>query len=1748
MGDLGAIDEDVELDQAAADDLAGSLRSLATLLETQNTDREDIRATARAAWEGRFGDEFDHRVGLSRTDATGFVTVLREAAGGLDELARLAAEEQARREAAREWVAAQDQGRGWGPLGDVVDWGHDQLFGEDAPPPPPPVEPPAIPIGDPGTTTRDEPHAATPRWPTGGTSAAKPDDLDAWITAVQGLDESATTRRGTLVDDHDTFRSTLGWGQFDASSLISAVGTWLGHNAIDRSWVAEIAQEFRDHGSGVVPDDAISIRLENAGLDGPRESVTYDLPLLWGEFPTSGYADDPVNTASGNFIEREVDLDVGGLGRLLGFDRVYNSRSDRDGPFGRGWSSWASCRLAVEPGAARWVGPDGQEVVVPLDPSTPGAFARVVGMPGLVVVDHDGGLALERFDRVRLRFGADGRPLSAEDGPGTRVTFDHDGDGRLVRMAHGSGRTVRLDWHGERIVALHCGDGRSVHYRYDGRGRLVGSDGGPHGPRRYDVDDDGRVLAVTDADGVVEVRNTYDAEGRVLTQLSPLGRRTRYRYGAGHVTTIDDDGAGPVNRYEHDDRGRLVAVTDGEGHTLRRSYDRWGNPAEVIERDGTVTRREWDELARPVRREGADGGWETFVYDDRGRLVCTTTSTGATTRYRYDGDERLPGEVIDAEGAITRLDVRDGLVHAVTDADGVTVRFRYDGQGDLAAVVDAAGNTTTVERDAAGRVTAVTSPLGARHESRYDAAGRPVVERDPSGGERRFTWTAAGRLRAVVDPAGGRRELRHGPDGALREVVDETGAVTRRRLDPLGNITEVATPDGATWRFAYDRLCRLVTTRDPLDGIWSRDHDVNGRVVATTDPAGVRRELDHDPAGRVIRMADAVTSVDLDHTDEDRVRAVRRPDGSTTAVTYDRCGRITSITDPDGGVRRYAYTPAGRLTAVTSPLGHVTRFEHDNRGHRTAVVDPLGHRWACARDADGRVIRIESPTGEVVTFRYDVAGRLVARTSSDGGFTSYAHDANGRVIATTDPCGGTVRFVRDAAGRLVAAVDANGATTRYERDERGLVHTIVDPLGGRTVFDHDALGRLVRRTDPLGRAVEYAYDAGGRLTARILATGEHRRWWHDASGRVRGLGPADDDEPEVTIARDALGRAAEVDEPGFRHELRWDRRGRLAARSRNGLGLSWRYDADGRTVAVVGADGTEIGYGHDATGRLTAITHPATGTVRVERDPAGRPVVRWSDAGRQSWRYDGGVLVGHEATTAHGTVSSTALERDAAGRVAAVTSEGRRTAFRYDAAGQLVEVDGPDGNRTYAYDAAGRLVAETGPDGRAVATYDAAHQLLERRDVTGTARFSYDAAGRRTSREGPGGDVRTFGWDGAGRLRHVGDHDIRVDALGDLAEVDGRPLVWDPVTVVPRLRWADGVTVVGADEPLAEVEPGGEASWLTADWQGSVGPPGGLDPWGAPPGAGAAGAACAVGDSVPFGYRGELTVDGLVWLRHRAYDPATRSFLSTDPLPGVPGTPVAANTYHYAGNDPVDALDPLGLRPLTDADLAGYTGSDGWLDTAAGWGGTALDWAETGGRYVVGGTMVGVGFLGALNPLAPLAYVLPEPLRPLVALGSPIHTSLGLGQAGLAFVNGERDLDDLGRHVVNGPSTTLGQGLAIMGDGDLSYDDDHGIWTSESTADWTSGRGGTTYGSIFVTPTDQQTIEQELLNHQRPHGWDSLLDHEARHADQWAQHGGGIGFPIVYGIEEWTSGGGSCNRYERDADLEDGGYTNPCVR
>lgn len=115
----------------------------------------------------------------------------------------------------------------------------------------------------------------------------------------------------------------------------------------------------------------------------------------------------------------------------------------------------------------------------------------------------------------------------------------------------------------------------------------------------------------------------------------------------------------------------------------------------------------------------------------------------------------------------------------------------------------------------------------------------------------------------------------------------------------------------------------------------------------------------------------------------------------------------------------------------------------------------------------------------------------------------------------------------------------------------------------------------------------------------------------------------------------------------------------------------------------------------------------------------------------------------------------------------------------------------------------------------------------------------------------------------------------------------------------------------------------------------------------------------AAGLSEGLAANGGIQVAGLDWLGARAYDPTTRGFLSVDPLEPVIGAGWAGNPYSYAGNDPLHAIDPLGLRPVTEDELTAYRESNNGALAAAG------DWMSENWEYVVAGAaiVVGVGLM-----------------------------------------------------------------------------------------------------------------------------------------------------------------------------------------
>jgi len=163
----------------------------------------------------------------------------------------------------------------------------------------------------------------------------------------------------------------------------------------------------------------------------------------------------------------------------------------------------------------------------------------------------------------------------------------------------------------------------------------------------------------------------------------------------------------------------------------------------------------------------------------------------------------------------------------------------------------------------------------------------------------------------------------------------------------------------------------------------------------------------------------------------------------------------------------------------------------------------------------------------------------------------------------------------------------------------------------------------------------------------------------------------------------------------------------------------------------------------------------------------------------------------------------------------------------------------------------------------------------------------------------------------------------------------------------------------------------------------------------------------------PLGFAGQFGVlrdpdTGLYYCRERWYDPATKQFLSPDPL-SVGGTG-EANLYTYAGNDPLNAADADGLdRTATRGNMAM------WIVESPAVSNGSYNWSGRG----IARAAIPVGHRGTEgergNPFGPGRSTADHTVTLGQRFGGGIIKKRTLGRAAASVFQQNRDLSDLTR-------------------------------------------------------------------------------------------------------------------------------------
>lgn len=1362
---------DVQFDDGASDNLRNALNSAADTIETQQGGRDGLFDTARDKFEGKYAHDFHMcHVQLANNSAN-VVAMLRYGAKLVDYIKECAHVENENRKKAREWENRNGLQQTWDG---VVLNKHRPDY---APNPSKPAEPGSAPQRDVNAGAPDA---------SGGTSSAIPENLDGYNTACVSYDNEAGLKHTDITNALNTYTSSCHHGSLDISETINSMAGWLQQSNQVNTWVSGVAQDFRDAGSGTgniktVSNAYLDQRMQERGTGAPQvQKIEVHPAQVTGEIPTSGFANDPVNVATGNFIEPETDLSFPGtFARNLNLKRMYNSlavTNSQDipsGVFGIGWSSTLDQRLEFDADKASWFTADGRILTFAREGE---GFARASGEAWWLTKAELGSDAYARIEALQREtqrqlknsrgldesavqafmqepfywivmnsahesfgFSTSGDWVSATDGhPSNTAVAFRDAQGRVTDLVHPeSQRGIRVDYE-ELVQSTEAPMYRPISaYTYNTTGTEAGtplmaaeySYEGEHlmsvttnaGVRSYTHTDTGLISEVINANGIVEVTNTYDELGRVVHQLTEYGREVSYTYTPSLVTIVADAETGDnSNLWTSDSKGRLIGITATDGSRQTMRYDSFGNRVGITERDGSRTARVFDNRGRLKRERTPEGTDYTYGWDEHDRITGVSVrdardprnlGTPMTVSYEYaDSVNPNPSAVIDTDGAQTLYDWDDrGLLTRVTDPTGVSTTFKYDAYGDLVLVTNGAGNTTTLIRDDHGRVIGVIDPLDRRGTATYNSSGALASIENADGARWTFaypefaveslpalvrnstntSWSRGNLPTSVTDPYGATIRFTYNAGGEIASVTNPLGHTTEGTFDTWGNLVGLTTASGAVWNYVYDGLSQLVEATDPSGAVTRYSYDLNGELSSVTDATGVEIKRRVDRQRGIEEIADAFSSSFI-HTDifgrvtseQKRARggsSAKKADVESEFITYDAAGRPVEILDAAGGLTRYERDGAGRVLRMISAEGRIETYDYDGAGrvisHAVGLDAP--ERYT---DEEG-VSRVVEPSAWAITrLEYDAASQIIKRINPDGTVEKITYDVCGRVTGV-EAGARVASYEYDLCGRLIGVRDSSFGQRRFKYDAAGQIIQATDGLGFRTHFSYTATGQVCRVVDAAGQVTDYEYDALDRLVRVIKAAGT-------------------DDESVQEYAYDAAGRLIRAHDGvrEYTHTYDYAGGGRLAHTCVDGVkAAEFGVEDQGRTVWVRdygSAQALDAGASEDAFIQHRFV-YDARGLL-MERSRSG---VMTDTSGASSGTADVDAQVQALNTFTNTGAYTLTLGYDADGyRTRMVTPYGE-AAIAHDGAGRVVSISRADQDAhrespaaQYSYDAMGRLI------------------------------------------------------------------------------------------------------------------------------------------------------------------------------------------------------------------------------------------------------------------------------------------------------------------------------------------------------------------------------------------------------------------------------------------------------------------------
>ncbi|TVZ39695.1 RHS repeat-associated protein [Alteromonadaceae bacterium 2753L.S.0a.02] len=617
----------------------------------------------------------------------------------------------------------------------------------------------------------------------------------------------------------------------------------------------------------------------------------------------------------------------------------------------------------------------------------------------------------------------------------------------------------------------------------------------------YRYNKNGLLKSVTNINGI---RHSYAYSGNKLSSIThSSGKQLFFHWNAEHVELIitpEDEiisyfGESYWDAFVGRNRFLLerVEFSNTDADKIRYEYN---DPYSILLTDVYLDDIKYKEITYHsdgrVKSSGLVDNVEVshFEYDDYNNTTTVTNAKGAKTKYKYTGTSNEVLTKIDrlAESSdacpsasihydygstynLRRMDFK-------RDWKGNKTLYTYYPDTDLVETEYFDGLTTKYEWDINKRPIMVTRWKGALPQvnCHLSSCSTYVTEDDPFIHRQEWVYNAENNrlsMTKIIDSKGNISETNYSYEFYSSNIVKQ------EIVDgPRENVNDLTFIN-------YDSRGRVVSTINAADHKWEYFYYSNkSKPYKTIDPNNVVTEFLYDGRGRVKEKKIHGDSVLLHKYNYNRFgkRSFVSVPGFTREYKYDSAGRYTGWSD--GEVQNTDYINR-RKVVVYDNLSNVieTRMEYvkvELDGSTPIYIDipDLALKWKY--DRLGNLEASLTDYGHNSnTFTYDAALNL--KTSHDSvSFTEYLYDAKNRITKQLTDNVEAMGFVYGDNNELSKFTDPRNNVTTYS------VHDISkkevnSPDAGYIQKKFDAAGNLVSLQKTGKNIISYSYDELNRL-------------------------------------------------------------------------------------------------------------------------------------------------------------------------------------------------------------------------------------------------------------------------------------------------------------------------------------------------------------------------------------------------------------------------------------------------------------------------------------------------------------------------------------------------------------------------------------------------------------------------------------------------------------------------------------------